>query len=111
MAKARTWGIIPGRDIVFCYDGPDFDCNSANFVSARRLTSFHDAELAQCTTEINALLSKLQQGNAQSHRQLAVLRAPNGLFLAWVEDGISSAPGIAPPSKEDEEIEKALGIQ
>jgi hypothetical protein len=72
--------------------------------TARRLTPFHDAELAQCTKEINAILAKAHRGNKDANRELAFLRVPGGLFLAWTQHAIGSEDDAA-------EINRVLGIK
>ena len=105
MARATTWVEIPGTDIVFCAPSDDFDCFPADFVQVQRLTSFHDAELAQCTTEMNAMLRKLRESNQDPNRHLSLLGTPDGrLLLAWTQAAVS-------PLSEKDEIEKALGIR
>ena len=104
MARATTWVEIPGTDIVYCTHSVDFDCFPADFVEVQRVTSFHDAELARCTTEMNAMVTKLRESNKDPNRHLSLLRTPNGLLLAWTLSAVS-------PSSEEDEIEKALGIR
>lgn len=103
MARATTWIEIPGTDIVYCTQSVDFDCFPADFLGVQRFTAFHDAELARCTTEMNAMLTKIRESNKDPNRHLSLLRTPNGLLLAWTLAAVS-------PLSEEDEIEKALGI-
>ena len=75
-----------------------------SLVTARRLTPFHDAELAQCTKEINAILARVRRGNKNPNRELAFLRVPGGLFLAWTEHAIGA-------QDDEADINRVLGIK
>ena len=78
-------------------------CFDAKFVEVESMSEFHDANLARCTKEINAIFGHLKRNNKRQKRGLAILKTDKGLFLAWVQHGAhgSHDPGAA----------KALGIR
>ncbi|HEX2450741.1 MAG TPA: hypothetical protein VHJ69_06360 [Gemmatimonadales bacterium] len=51
------------------------------------LTAFHDAELAQATKDINAILRRLEESNKDSNRKLSFIRFRNRHFLVWARYG------------------------
>ncbi len=52
--RKRSYMIMNGK--VYCFRDPDDLCIVTNFLTVTSTTDFHDAELAQCTKEINSLL-------------------------------------------------------
>jgi hypothetical protein len=90
---------------IICYRHPDGWCKVRHFAEAKRLTPFHDAELAQCTKDINSLLGRVEKNNKDQKRNLSILETPKGLFLAWVEHRSIS------PYDEKTDIERALGLK
>jgi hypothetical protein len=69
------------------------------------VTPFHDAELAQATKEINAVLSRLEKGNKDSGRKLSLIEFQNRHLLVWAEYG---AVG---PYDDEATIIEALGLK
>ncbi len=96
-----SWMKVNG--VVHCYEHPDDLQVIAKFKEARRRSSFHDAQLARCTKEINRILDKVKRNNKNEKRELAILRTSGGLFLAWTEYG-----AVGP---YDDNAEKRLGIK
>ena len=93
---------ISSKHIVTCFEDAADMCNVRKFTGAD-LSDFHDAELKQCTNEINALLTAVQKKNPS--RELCILRTPKGPFLAWtIHDGVGS-------SASEAKIIKALGLK
>jgi hypothetical protein len=96
-----SWMMING--VVYCYENPDDLQVMAKFKAVKRLSSFHDAQLARCTKEVNRILDKVKRNNKNPKRELAILRTSGGLFLAWTEYG-----AVGP---YDDDAEKRLGIK
>ena len=88
---------------IYCFVDPADLCVIIRFAELKSLTPFHDAELARCTKEINAILNKVKRNNKSRNRDLSILKTEKGLLLAWVERGAHGPrdPGTA----------KALGIK
>jgi len=107
--KKYAWAALKEPNIVTCFQSSD-DTQimgknpNSSLREARRLTPFHDAELARCTKEINAILAKVRKGNKDPNRELAFLRVPDGLFLAWTQHAIGSEDDAT-------EINRVLGIK
>ena len=107
--KKYAWAAIREPHVVSCFRSSD-DTQimgknpEKSLMSAARLTPFHDKELAQCTKEINAILAKVSRGNKDKNRELAFLRVPGGLFLAWTQHAVGSEDDSA-------EINRVLGIK
>jgi hypothetical protein len=72
---------------------------------ADELTSFHDAELAQATRQINAILSRLEKDNTNRERTLSFVEFQNRHFLVW------ASYGVVGPSDDDETIIKSLRLK
>jgi hypothetical protein len=104
MAKPiRSWAIDPHDNVIVCYKSKSDRAEVARLIEARELTSVHDADLAQATKKINAVLDKLQRNNNDRNRGPALLDIGDGFFLAWVEQGVG-------PEDEEEDIEEALRL-
>ncbi len=113
----------------YCAPSPDGSCEvirctlggSTQFVTKDFLlevepSPFHDDELARATRHINDIFARLEKGNIDGERELAVLQTPLGHYLAWtvpehdvdgVEQAMRTRPEGAPPlvdadSSEDE---------
>ena len=99
-----TWAISSDGTTVKCSRSPADNQFIVYFAEAKRLSSFHDAELAQVTKELNAILERVGKNNKNAKRKLAFLNTPKGLFLAWSEYGDIT------PYDDDAKIEKALGL-
>jgi hypothetical protein len=90
-----------GNDIKCCESPDDTQCMSA-LVVAKRLSSFHDASLAEATLEINEILREAEV-HAPRGRELSFLTVPGGLFLAWTKP-------ISGPQTDRRQLERELGI-
>jgi hypothetical protein len=55
--------------------------------TAERAT-FHDAELAQATQEINGILSRVEKRNKDKSRKLSFIEFQNRQFLVWARYGV-----------------------
>jgi hypothetical protein len=88
---------------VFCFPSFDHHCFGAKFAVAQKLSPFHDAELQQCTKEINALLAGVKK--KKPGRELCTLLTPKGLFLAWTSHDAVSA------YDDEAKLNKALGLK
>ena len=71
---------------VLCIPGTVCDCIRAEFAEAE-VSEFHTAELAAA----NAALKNILAGIDKRGRNLAFLRTPDGLLLAFVEPGAVSS--------------------
>src|SRR5262245_36697312 len=106
--KKYSWVALEPPDGILCFQSSD-DTQMIgkrprqSLQVAKRLTPFHDAELAGCTKEINEILAVVRERNRDPKRELAFLRVPDGLFLAWTTHAVSSEDDPA-------EIERVLGI-
>jgi hypothetical protein len=69
------------------------------------LSEFHDAELAEATDKINAILSRLEKGNKNKDRKLSFIKHQNRLLLVWAEYG-----GVGPDA-DFHVIKKALKLR
>ena len=103
MARPKRAYVIDKQGKCICFTSDHDTCIVASLVSARTESAFHDAALAQCTKEMDALLSKARKTNKENHRELAFLITPEGLLLAWVEHGIGA-------HDDEREINRALHI-
>jgi len=91
---------IPGQDestlrstytgVVFSEDhksitctGKGKDCLIARLVNAKRLSSFHGAELEKYTNRINAIASEIASTNKDPKRRVCFIITPHAPFLAW----------------------------
>ena len=64
--------------------GPGHRCEvELRLVNATRLTTFHDADLAECTARVNKILAKLSMPKGDSSRRACLIVTPAGPFLAW----------------------------
>lgn len=89
---------------------------AARFVTAKRLTEHHDRELADLTGELNTLF--MRHLTHEDGRELAILRTPDGLFLAWVRTQEDTTPGrngemerdVVGPDGADDAVRQALGL-
>jgi hypothetical protein len=105
---------------VTCWPSRDETCYVATLQSANRETRVHDSDLARCTEEINATLANVKENNREPGRELALLRTPRGLFLAWVDtteeiemiDTLYGRVGNFGPAfgPDDPRMEQMLGI-
>ncbi len=72
---------------------------------AAELSSFHDAELARATKEINAILSKLEKNNKDPDRGPSFIEFQNRHFLVW------ASYDVVGPDDDEKTIIKALRLK
>jgi hypothetical protein len=72
---------------------------------AKTLSSFHDAELAQATREINQVLDRVERNNKDPKRELSFIEFQDQPFLVWATyDAVG-------PEDDDDVIARALGLE
>jgi hypothetical protein len=105
----RSWVIdISGRRIL-CFADPKADCvvlSVVGFLGAQELTPFHDAQLANATRAINAVVRKMRP---PSGFDLSILISPDGPFLAWVQDNAIGSQDLAEVINTTLEIQSNAG--
>jgi hypothetical protein len=104
----RYWYWIGGA--VACRKGGDTQL-APRLINAQVLSPIHDAELAEQTLRINAVLDRYQRANPRFVLSLFV--TPKGLFLAWSTDDnrIGLLPrGAITALDSDDRVNEALGI-
>lgn len=69
------------------------------------LSDFHDADLAEATDKINAILKRLQKGNKDKERKLSFIKHQNRLLLIW------AVYGRVGPDDDFKVIKKALKLR
>jgi len=83
--KTYTWVLDP--EGMLCFRADESFCTVTNFWETTQLTDFHDAELAQATKEIKAILRNVEKSNKDSGRKLSFIRFQNRHFLVWARHG------------------------
>lgn len=73
--------------------------------SVGALSEFHDAELADATKKINAVISRLEKGNRDRTRKLSFVQHRNQLLLVW------ASYGRIGPDDDFKVIKKALKLR
>ena len=101
--KTYSWTWKDGK--INCFVSKEQKCTIIRLWEAAELTSFHDAELAQATKEINAILSKIGKGNKDPERELSFIQFQNRHFLVWTRSGLIG------PEDDDKTIRKMLRIK
>jgi hypothetical protein len=101
--KTYDWASKDGK--INCFSSQSSTCTVSGLWQANELTSFHDAELAQATKEINAILSKIEKGNKDPQRELSFIQFKKRHFLVWTRSGIIG------PDDDDKTILKTLGLK
>ena len=76
-----------------------------NLWEADELSTFHDAELASATKQINTIIEKIQKNNKDPKRTLSLIQFQNRHFLVW------ATYGAITPYDEDDTIIKALKLK
>ena len=69
------------------------------------MTAFHDAELQQATSEINAILGEITNANKDPKRELSFILVKDRHFLVWTR------PGIVGPDSDDQTIRRMLRLK
>jgi hypothetical protein len=70
------------------------------------VSSFHDAELAHATGEINSILSKTTEKNKDATRRLSFISVKGRLFLVWTQ-----CEETVGPDDDLETIKKTLHLK
>jgi hypothetical protein len=71
---------------IICHDGGNNACYQAILLHGKpEEGSFHDQNLEDATSKINDILDDVR--NKEPNRELAIIAAPDGLFLVWVKEG------------------------
>lgn len=101
----RSW-IMGGNHIIYCFASPKGDCVVTSLweASDEAAMSFHDADLARATKEINAILAGIKE-KKDPGRNLSFIVVENRLFLVWTDQG---AVG---PDDDPDTIEEELGLR
>jgi hypothetical protein len=102
---AQKYSWIQSGNYVYCYKSSWGGQDVAKLWETAQLTEFHDAELADATKQINAILSKLEKGNRNSERKLSFIQHNNRYLLVWARYGVVG------PDDEDAAIAKALKLK
>ena len=89
--KSRTWRWID-QSRVFCYADPRGDQQLAGFIEPAQLSVIHDEGLGRCTAAVNATLRKTDAKRPGATVRLAILKLPQGFFLAWTENRAGAIP-------------------
>jgi hypothetical protein len=92
-------------DTIDCYKSSLDSQTVTNLWEAKKLTSFHDAKLAQATKKINAILSRIEKGNKDKKRKLSFIKFQNRHFLVW------AGYGVVGPDDDEKTIRKALRLK
>ena len=101
--KTYSWTVKDKK--INCYASPTSKCTVSGLWEAGELTGFHDAELAQATKEINAILSKIKEGNKDPEREVSFIQFQNRHFLVWTRSGVIG------PDDDDRTILKMLRLK
>jgi hypothetical protein len=74
---------------LICHPGGENPCYEARLLHGEpEEGSFHDRNLEEATSEINKILDQVRR--TEPNRELAIIAAPDGLFLVWVKQGDES---------------------
>ena len=103
--KPKTYNWTSKNGKVICYASKTSKCTVSGLWEAAELTGFHDAELAQATKEINAILSEIEKGNKEPERELSFIQFQNRHFLVW------AGYGVVGPDDDDKTIQKTLRLR
>jgi len=86
LGQNYTWILSPEYGIL-CYPYSKPEQTLTNLWEADELTTFHDAELARATKEINRILSQVQRNSKNRERHLSLIEFQNRHFLVWASYG------------------------
>ena len=100
--KKYTWVLGPGG--VNCYESTKGGQTVSRLWEADE-SSFHDAQLAGATRQINSILERLEKGNEDPERRLSFIEVESQPFLVW-----SRYEAIGPDGDPDT-IRKALRLK
>ena len=101
--KTYAWTVKDRK--INCYASASNTCTVSKLWEAAELTRFHDADLAQATKEINAILSEIESGNKEPERELSFIKFKNRHFLVWTR------PGVVGPDDDDKKIRQTLRLK
>ncbi len=111
--KSRSWWISTNH-VVHCYANPAADCIVTSLwgSSDGAEASFHDAELVKATTEINAILTKVEEKKDQGKR-LSFIVVENRPFLIWTVPSATGPDeaGAIGPTDNFPTIKRVLGLK
>ena len=96
--------MMPNR-VIRCFKSPRGDCKVTSLWETDELTSFHDAELADATKEINNILKRLNESCKGQDKELSFIEVENRLFLVWTENETIG------PHDDPDTIRKALSLK
>jgi hypothetical protein len=102
-AQTYSWN-LSSRGLV-CFKDPASFQTVEKLWEAQEFTSFHDARLAKATTQINAILSRVDKNNKDPERSLSFIQFQNRLLLCWAKYGAIG------PSDDDGAIGTALRLR
>ena len=91
-------------DTIDCLKGDDWQ-TVCKFWTVTGLSDFHDAELAEATKKINAILNRLEKGNRNKKRKLSFVKHQNRLLLVW------AGYGAVGPADDFNVIKKVLKLR
>jgi hypothetical protein len=103
--KPPKYSWIEFPEGVVCYRNPSGFQTLTGLWEAEVLTTFHDAEMAQATKAINAILTRVEKNNKDRERKLSFIEFQNRHFLVWARYGVVG------PSDDDATIVKALKLK
>ena len=103
--KTTKYSWILSTDGVVCYKSPTAYQTVTNLWEVDELTELHDAELAQATKEINAILKGVEKSNKNPDRKLSFIQFQNRHFLVWANYGYVG------PDDENKTISGALKLK
>jgi hypothetical protein len=101
--KKYTW--VMGPKGVDCYESDAGGQTVYRLWQATKLSSFHDAELAQATKEINSILERVAKRNRDASRFLSLIEFENRHLLVWARYGV-----IGPDADRDKVV-RALHLR
>ena len=91
-------------DTIDCLKGDDWQ-TVCKLWTATAVSDFHDAELAEATKKINAIVNRLEKGNRNKKRKLSFIKHQNRLLLVW------AGYGAVGPDDDFKVIKKALKLR
>ncbi len=100
----QTYAWVADGSKLCCRKSPDATQTLTKFWEVEELTAFHDAELAQATRQINAILSEIEEDNKDPRRKLSFIQFRNRHFLVWAEYRVGS-------QDDEETIRKMLRLK
>jgi len=89
--KSYSWSYDEKTGKMNCCTSETSTCNLPKLWGVGELTTFHDAELAQATKEINAILDDVKKSNKDPNRHLSFIQIKDRHFLVWTNVGIVGA--------------------